>query len=216
MKKILAAAIMVILMTPLSAQAFDWSSLFRWLFFTTETTSTKKDVSEYSSVASDIRNSAKSVDKNVENVLLAIMPNLSVQKDAANFESRINALSNGNKTESQISTQLTQIVNDYATSLQNNKLVVIVTIKTLSDSDKKELSGNISSLSKYVQEYSELEQKAKKQATELQKYTTQSDEQTQVLNEINNVNTEMKNKANALQNLTTTLKLFGKLGGLEF
>ena len=208
---------MVVLLTPLSAHAFDWSNLFKWLLFGSETISTKtKAVSDYSSVASDIRKDAKSTDEDLTKVLLKVIPNLSVQKDATTFETRINTLSTGNKTESEKSTQLTQIVSDYATSIQNNKLAVIVTIKTLSSSDKKDLVNNISSLTKYAQKYTELAQKAYNQANDLQKATEQSDEQTKVLNEINNINTEMKNRANAVQNLTITLKLFGKLGGLEF
>ena len=216
MKKILLTALVVMLMTPLSAHAFDWSSLFSWLLFGSETVSSKtKTVSDYSSVASDIRKDAKSADEDVTKVLLKVIPNLSTQKDATNFESKINALSAGNKTESEKSTQLTQIVNDYATNIQNNKLVVIVTIKTLSDTDKKELSNSINSLSQDAQKYTELAKKAYNQSKDLQKYTEQSDEQTKVLNEINNINTELKNKSDAVQKLTTTLKLFGKLGGLE-
>ena len=208
---------MVVLLTPLSAHAFDWSNLFKWLLFGSETISTKtKAVSDYSSVASDIRKDAKSTDEDLTKVLLKVIPNLSVQKDATTFETRINTLSTGNKTESEKSTQLTKIVSDYTTNLQNNKLAVIVTIKTLSSSDKKDLVNNISSLTKYAQKYTELAQKAYNQANDLQKATEQSDEQTKVLNEINNINTEMKNRANAVQNLTITLKLFGKLGGLEF
>jgi len=217
MKKILVTALMVVLLTPLSAHAFDWSNLFKWLLFGSETISTKtKAVSDYSSVASDIRKDAKSTDEDLTKVLLKVIPNLSVQKDATTFETRINTLSTGNKTESEKSTQLTKIVSDYTTNLQNNKLAVIVTIKTLSSSDKKDLVNNISSLTKYAQKYTELAQKAYNQANDLQKATEQSDEQTKVLNEINNINTEMKNRANAVQNLTITLKLFGKLGGLEF
>jgi len=217
MKKILVTALMVILLTPLSAHAFDWGNFFRWLFLSSETISTKtKEVSDYSSVASDIRKDAKSTDEDLAKVLLRIIPNISVQKDATTFESRINTVSTGNKTESEKSTQLAQIVSDYATSVQNNKLAVIVTMKTLSSSDKKDLADNITSLAKCSQKYTELAQKAYNQANDLQRYTAQSDEQIKVLNEINNLNTELKNKSNALQNLTTTLKLFGKLSGLEF
>ena len=216
MKKILVAALMVILMTPLSAHAFDWGSLFRWLFFSTETTTKTKDISNYLTVASDIRNSAKTTDDALETLLLDLIPALSVQKDALNFTNKIKSVVSAQKTESEQNTQLVQILNDYATNLQNNKLAVILIIKTMTSSDKKELSDNISSLTKYSQKYTELAQKAYNSATELQKYTAYSDEQAKILNEINTVNTEMKNKANALQNLTTTLKLFGKLGGLEF
>ena len=215
MKKILAAAVMVILMTPLSAHAFDWTSLFRWLFVNTETTSKTKTVNEYTTVAANIKNSTKSVDENLEKTLLKVISNLSTQKEAETFEKRINEISTGNKTESEKTTQLIQTINDYASALQSNKIAVIVTIKALSNDNKKELTNSIDSLSKCVQQYTELEKKAYNSANELQKYTATGDEQTKVLNEINNINTELKNKANALQTLTTTLKLFNKLGGLE-
>lgn len=215
MKKILAIAFMAVLMTPLSAHAFDWGGLFRWLLFGSESTTVSKSVSDYSSVAADVRKQSKSTDELLEKALVSIISDISVQKDAKTFEDRITALSKGNKTESEINTQLVQIVNDYASNLQNNKLALILTIKTMSDKEKKNLASNIKSLSEYADKYTELAKTGTTSYNNLLKYTTASDEQTKVVNEITTVTNEIKTKASAVQALATTLKLFAKLSGLE-
>jgi uncharacterized protein Yka (UPF0111/DUF47 family) len=205
MKKIiLSMALIVTLMTQLSANAFNWNGFFKWLLFgyETETVSTENLDKLYTSTTKTI----KTTDESVQKSFVSIVSILSTADEAKKVSNNIKAINNEKITDTEKNKKILKIYSDYTTTLQNNKVGLLLIMKTLSDSDKTNFAKHLDTLSKCVQTYNEQYQALTKVKT-----TSQED----VVKNITALSTEVKNKSNTIGSLSLQLNLMAKIAGIK-
>lgn len=210
MKKILAIALFVIMLTPLRANAFDWGSFFRWFFFGGETVQALT-TDEINTTVKDINEQVKTLDNSVQTDFLAVVPYLTTQKDATNFESEFKKINASNAKDSD--EQILKIISDYTTTIKSNKVGVLLILKTSSDIDKTALASKVKLLSENAQKYNELYKKGYNLTSKVT--TTDDKEQTSAIENLNKTTESVKNKAEVIYAFASQVKTLASLAGIK-
>lgn len=208
------------IMTPLSANAFDWSNLN---IFKTKTTETKNIETKYTPVTPEtaaariqqLNNQIAAMDTITQNSFLSIVSALSPQQEVASFRSKmVSILAEPTINEYQRSNQMSELMSTYTTSLLDNKSYVTSAISGMSNSQKINLVNNLATLSKCSYNYAET---ANQYSNILSALSISSSNSSDLANAaIKNSVTNAKNKVKMLQNLVTQVSEVAKTSGLNF
>ena len=215
MKRVLLVSLIVLVMTPLRANAFSWGDFFRALFGLSTATSVetlKEDISEtYTEVKKDI----VTADAKTEEAFLNISKALSSEKDYAAIKS--NLASAKAKTKANEKTDaLNKLYSDYTTYLKNSKLEMILIMKTMTESEQNTLIKNINTLSEQGQRYYELNSKAKLATSRAGKKSYEDADLNSTIANTKAIEAQLENKAKTVSSLANQAKILGALAGLKF
>ena len=215
MKKLLVTLLLALTFTQLSANAFDFSQIFKWLFFGYNTAQTTTITTEdLTKTLNDITSKTKSTDESVNKAFLSVVSMLSTQNEAKKIEDEYNSIFSSNLTNDEKNIKFLNLVEKYITTLRSNKLTTILTIKSLSDKEKSSLTSSIQDMVKYSQEYTTLSKKGVDTASKV--VSTLDDEQVKILKEINTASSSLTKRANVLSDFATQVKTLSTLAGLKF
>lgn len=204
-------ALITVMTTQLTANAFDWKSLFRWFFSSSVTTVTTSDLT---STTTNIQTKAKDYLTPVQEAFLSTVSLLSNKNDASKIESQVSAiLENAKLTQEEKEAKMLNVISNYTSTLKSNSISTILLIKTLSESDKATLKSNISTLSTYAQKYTDLNTTGANLAAKV--VSAVDDEQAKALKELKQVSSDIQSKADTVSNFATEIKILAKLAGLS-
>ena len=218
MKKILLISIAIMIMMPLRANAFSWGDFFRNLFGL----SSQETVMEETSLKDEIEkslneyiNEASLIDKDVQNAFISTVTVISGKTELKKIKEKL-ANANKNSDRSERVSAINQIINDYTTILNNNKLEIVVIMKLLTTNEQENLVKNINIISEASQKYVELGKKNVQLANTVIQKATIEDERTTLLNNINKVTSELTESAKSTTSLSRQVKILATLSGIKF
>lgn len=214
MKKILLTtlSLLILVLTPLKANAFDWGNFFRWLFFGAEQTQVVS-TDDLKTTLSDLEKKVPTLDATVEKSFLAVVPLLTSEKDLKSISSEVSTIKSSNSTDAEKDALFIKVMSNYTTTIKGNKVGVTLIIKTLKDADKTTLKNEITKISKAAEEYYNLSEKASTATSKVAKDS--EEEQIKVSNQIDTINKRVKNKAKAVSEFSTQVKILSALAGLN-
>lgn len=218
MKKILMIIIAIMMIMPLKANAFSWGDFFRHLFGI----SSNETVVEDQSIKEEIEKSlneyikeASLIDKDVQNAFISVVTIISGKTEVKTIKDKLTAANKKSDRSERISA-VNQIINDYTTTLNNNKLEIVVIMKLLTANEQETLVKNTNIISEASQKYVELGQKNVQLASKTVQKATVEDERTTLLNNINKVTSELTESAKAATSLSRQVKIMAALSGIKF
>ncbi len=212
MKKLVLTALAVIMLTPLRANAFDWGSFFRWFFFGANNVQTVT-TDEIKSTLTSVQAQEKTLDESVQKSFLAIIPLLTTQKDQTKYEKEIQKINSSSETDAKKNSQILDLISEYTTTVKNNKVGVLLIMKTSSDTDKTTLKNNMTTLSNAAQSYTELYKKGYDLTAKTS--TTEDSEQTTAVANLNSASDSLKNKATVVYSFVNQVKTLATLSGIK-
>ena len=204
MKKILLTilCLVILVITPLKANAFDWGSFFRWLWFGAEQTQVVS-TDELKSTLSDLEKKAPELDAAVEKSFLTLIPLLTSQKDLKSISSEISKIKSSNLTTTEKEAKLLKLMSDYTTTS-----MIIITLK---DSEKATLKNEITKLTESYEEYYKLNDKANSVTSKVA--SDADEEQIKLKTQINTLNKSVLNKAQTVRGFALQVKTLATLSG---
>jgi hypothetical protein len=226
MKKIILTCVVMLTLSSLQANAFDFGNFFRFLFslqapVSEVEKSTVADMEKYSEEVSssltDITNKELELDNPTKNAFLSIISLISNANDTKNITAQINSIEKNSSISSiEKSVKINDVISEYQTTLKSNSVSVVVIMKTLSDANKTKLVNNIKVLSDNGQKYVELGRDSIKTANNLKSQTKRDDDITALNDSIDSVTGRLSNKASTVVYLANELKIIAKIAGIKF
>lgn len=217
-KKSLIICLLIMMLMPLRANAFSWGDFFRALFGLGSTTTTTTDMTsitkEVNSSLSDYEKQSVTLDKETQSAFITLVSTISSKEDAATIKSNLdkaNALTDKEKRN----TAVNKVYSDYATTLNNNKLELLVIFRLLTESEKSTLTSSIKTLSTKAESYSNLAKKCNETYKNVMNKTSYTDDRDATLKQISEAATVYTAKATVIGALATEAKIFAKLGGIK-
>ncbi len=199
MKKIIIG-LLIIGLTMLQANAFEWNSILNFIgraseMQTTQTTSLK-----------DLEAQMTTIDNTAKSAFVNIVSALSGWKETWSVKSQL-------KSKESI---LTEVISNYANSyIANNKQSIIRKIEKMSAKEKTALLGNIATLTNCSQDYVLLAANgARTVSTVLKSAQTISDVTTTISN-INNTAAELRQRATTVMTLVSKIKADATTAGVN-
>lgn len=197
MKKIVLSLFVIIAMTSLQANAFDFMSALKFWDRASETQQAQAVTS-----LEDIQKQMTAIDSSVQTAFLNIVSELSTRKETKAVKSDLKAKS------------LADVISSYTTTLASNKDAFVKKMTKLSDKEKTALVNNLSTLSESAQQYLLLATNGAKAATNTLKTTQKLSEFATTVSNINNIAGQLKNRATTLLDLTSQATALAKSAGL--
>lgn len=211
MKKILAIGLFLIFLSPMKANAFDWGNFFRWFFFGRDVvTVTTADINE---TLNTIDENSKSIDESVQASFLNVVPLLTKQSDADNYAAQIKKINESKIVQIEKDNKILNIISDYSDIIKDNKLAVVLIIKTLSDKDKDLLIKNIKTLSENAQCYRDLYKKGANLITNVS--TSEDNEQKSIVVNLTATTNLVKTKADTIDAFANQVSALAALAGVK-
>ena len=215
MKKVLLISLIVLVMTPLRANAFSWGDFFRALFGISTATSAETLKDDISETYSEVKKDLATADTKTQSAFLYVVKSLSSEKDynaiSANLSTANAKTKDNEKTEA-----VNKIYSDYTTSLKNDKLEIILIIKTMTEKEQESLVKEINILSEQGSRYYELKSNAKSATSKAGKKSYDDAELNNVIANTNALAVQAENKAKIVSSLANQAKILGALAGLKF
>ena len=216
MKKILTICLIALFLSPMKANAFSLGDFFRALFGLSKTTTPVETVKEdVETTLSDIKKSTTSIEKEMQENFLAVVTKLSAEKDVILIKEKLNA-ANALSDATEKSQEINKIMEDYTTYLKNNKLELLLILKTMSEEEKNELIKNINDLNANAQKYYELSEKGINETSKIIRTSYNDADLNKVLEETNTYAKQLVNDAKAILAMTAQAKILATLSGLKF
>lgn len=164
MKRFLLICIAIAITPILSADAFSWSGLSNFFNAAATTTKTEQQTSTFQTETLNtlkaIQEQTDAVDKSVQNNFINIVSLLSTKKETNSIKSQLESIiTDTNKTDTEKTQLLNNLLVTYATSLSNNTSTT-KTLGKLSASQKLELIKQITSIEQSGQKYADLAKQA--------------------------------------------------------
>lgn len=201
MKKIILCMGVLLAMTSLQANAFDFTSALNFLNKASEA---QTNTTETVKTLSDVETQMAAIDKSVQETFLNIVSELSTRKETKNIKKELKENSDA----------LNQVLANYAANLAANKEKVTKTISKMSSKEKTALLEELKALSEYSQKYLLLATDSVKAATTAVKSAQKFNEVATTLANVNKVATELKSRATTVVNFANQLKTIATTAGL--
>ena len=220
MKKIVLISATLIFCS-LSANAFDWniaSAIFNRITQpqTNVVTTAAPQSIDLAAILSDIQSQTQVVDQNVQSSFLDLVSNLSSAQEAYSMGNLFDAiLSNEEKTESQKSSLISQMMGEYFTNLMNDKTAAANTLKNLPWSQKTSVIEDLTSLIKNGQDYANLAKKSISAATTAASVASKASDVAQTVIAVNQTAAELKLKAQTIANIVSQMKQIVSNSGIS-
>lgn len=225
MKKFILLCFVMLTMTSLQANAFDWGSFFRGIFSIPAPVSEIEKSSaqeletyknEVESSLTDIANKEALLDNPTQETFLAIVSMISPANDTQTIKSKLQSIKADNSlTYQEKCDAVNDVMTEYRTKLTNSSLATVVTMKAFSEANKTKLSNNIKMLADNGQKYVELGRDSIKTLDNFNSQVKKDDDTAETVNEINNVTGRLSNKATATVYLANQLKTMAKIAGIK-
>ncbi len=215
MKKILVTTMILMMLVPLKANAFSWGEFFRALFGFSTTTSVETLKTDVTTALSNAKKDKVILDANLQTAFVSFANQLSNESELKTVKSNW-ANAYAKTSESEKTTALVKVLDDYTTYLKSNKIGLVLIIKTMTDSEKAALVKDINLLSEYGQKYYELSNTCSQATSKAYKKTYEDSELNTALEESNKLIEELDTKSKAILTLSTQAKILGTLAGLKF
>ena len=208
MKKILIICLAVMFIMPVRANAFSWQDFLNWLFSTSETTTTVDTTKIYSDITaklSNIKSQANSLESSVKTSFVNVVSAFSTQNEIKALEEKLNAKD----------ADLFQIISDYKTTLNSDKARILLTLKTMSETEKTSLAKEVNNLSALAQKYNTYSSDASALKSSLISQVASSSERTEKIKEINETFSDLNKKSSSVSAFANIIKIYAKLTGLS-
>ena len=215
MKKTLLICLVLLFMVPVNANAFSWGDFFRALFGITTTTSVETLKEDVSSTCKDVQKSLITVEAKTQETFLALAKPLSSDKDYKTITTNLSS-ANAKTKENEKVEAINQVYSDFTSYLKNNKLEMVLIMKTMTDAEKTTFVKNTNILSEQSQKYYELKDKLRIATSKSSRKTYDDAEINNILANANALTIQLDNKAKAVGSLAKKIKLFGAVSGLKF
>lgn len=201
MKKILLSLLVIVFMTSLQANAFDWMSVLKFWDSAVEAQAATPQTTK---TLDDIKNQMSAIDSSVETAFLNIVSELSTRKETKEVKNQLKSSSDN----------LAQVISNYTTTLANNKDNFVKTINKLSAKEKTTLINNLAVLSEDAQQYLLLATEGAKTATNAVKTTQKLSEFATTVSNINSIAAQLRNRATTVINLANQARALAQTAGL--
>ena len=201
MKKIVLSLFVIVAMTSLQANAFDFMSALK---FWENTAEKQAEQVQTAQTLTDIQTQMATIDKSVQDAFIDIVSDLSTRKETKNIK---NQLKSG-------SDNLTTVISNYVNTLANNKEAMTKTISKLSNKEKTALVNNLATLTEDAQKYILLATDGAKAASNSLKTSQKLSDFATTVNNINKVGSQLKNRAASVLNLANQAKTLAQAAGL--
>ena len=202
MKKILLSFIVVISMTILQADAFDWMSALNFLGRTAESQAAQPQISNIN----DLEKQMAVIDNNVETAFIDIVSELSGWWETRSIKSQL-------KSNNDI---FSTVISNYSnTYLETNRQSVVNKIKKMSAKDKAKLVNNLNTLAESGQSYLALAANGAKAAKNAFKAAQTVNEVATTITNVNKAAAELKNRATTVMTLANQLKSVATAAGVS-
>ncbi len=221
MKKIVFMSVALIITAFMSANAFDWniaSAIFNRITQSqTNVTATQAPQNiDLASILSDIQSQTEAVDKNVQSTFLDLVSNLSSTQEAYSMGNLFEAiLSNEEKTQSQKSSLISQMMGEYFSNLMNDKTAAANTLKNLPWSQKTGVIEDLASLIKNGQDYANLAKKSINAASTAASVASKASDVAQTIIAVNQTAAELKSKAQTIATVVSQMKQIASAAGVS-
>lgn len=217
-KKSLVIGLLIMMLMPLRANAFSWGDFFRALFGLGTTETTAADMvtitKDANATLTDLEKQSVTLDKETQTAFISLVSTISSKDDAATIKSNLekaNALTDTAKRN----TAVNKVYSDYATTLNNNKVELLVIFRLLTESEKATLTSAIKTLSTKAESYSNLAKKCNETYKNVTNKTSYTDDRESILKKISEYSAVYTTKATVIGTLATEAKIFAKLGGIK-
>ena len=217
-KKSLVICLLIMMLMPMRANAFSWGDFFRALFGLGTTETTTADMAtitkDATATLSDLEKQSVTLDKETQTAFISLVSTISSKDDAVTIKSNLekaNALTDAAKRNSAIN----KVYSDYATTLNNNKVELLVIFRLLTESEKTTLTSAIKTLSAKGEAYSNLAKKCNDTYKNIMNKTSYKDDRESTLKQVSDAAAMYTTKATVIKTLATEAKIFAKLGGIK-
>ena len=220
MNKILSSAILVVLLSSNAVYAFDWnvaSNLFNKAIKAQNNTQTPAyNAADLVSALTEIQKQSEEVDKNVQTTFLDLVSNLSSTQEAYNMGNLFDAiLSNEEKTQSQKSGMISQLMSEYVSNLMADKTAAANNIKNLPWTQKTSVIEDVASLLKSGQDYAVLAKNSINTATNVVNTASKVNDVANTIISIHQTASELKTKAQTVANVVSQLRQIASAAGVS-
>ncbi len=199
MKKILLSLV-IIGVTSMQANAFDWNSVLNFIGRASEVPATQ------TATLNDLEKQMKTIDNSVQNAFIDIVSELSGWKETWSVKSQL-------KSGEDV---LANVISNYAsTYIANNKQNVINKIKKMSAKEKAKLVSNIMTLTNSGQNYLLLAANGAKTASNALKTAQTVSEVTTTIANVNRTAAEIKQRATTVMTLANQIKTVATAAGVS-
>lgn len=202
MKKIVICMTVVMGMTILQAEAFDWTSALNMIQRTSQASATQTAPS----TLDDIEKQITAIDSSVQTSFVNIVSAISGWKETRTVKSQLKS------NENSLSEIISAYVSDY---IGNNKQDIVNKIKKMSASEKEQLINDISNIAANGQDYFVLAANGAKAATNTFKAVQTVNDAAVTITNINKVSSEIKNRATTVMALANKLKSIATEAGVN-
>lgn len=215
MKKAVVIGLILMLMTPLRANAFSWGDFFRALFGISSTTSVETLKEDISNTYSTIEKELPSVETKTQGAFISVVKLLSSESDIKTVSSNL-ASANAKTKDNEKTEAINKVYTDYSSYLKTNKLEMVLIMKTMTEAEKETLVKNINIISEQSQKYYELKSQASSATLKAGKKAYDDSDLNKVIADANALAVQLENKSKATGTLSNQAKLLGTLAGLKF
>ena len=202
MKKIILSLFVIVAMTSLQANAFDFSSALNFLNRASEA---QAQATESVKTLSDVQAQMSSIDSSVQEAFLDIVSELSTRKETKNVKNQLKSNSEA----------LNQVIANYASTLAANKENLTKKISKLSSKEKTNLVNNLATLTKAGQDYLLLATDGAKAATTAVKSAQKFNEVATTIANVNKVAADLKSRATTVINFANQMKSLATTAGVS-